>query len=221
MGCRSRRGDGASSPALSDTSDSDISLGTHSPVPSSLHLQHSPGSVSNGANDESLSVDDDKPRDLTNSISTSSTSSLAAYPTPPTIASCLPPSFKLDPSASSLFSAGCYLQSFNNLKEMSQQFPIQPIVIRPHPQIPSQPLNLNGSHLHANYAAAYAAVQEGTPPKIRINSPEKLNSTANSIRASLTSTALQDTSSYHHNAQLLHRPFSTTPEISASSTEIS
>lgn len=46
-----------SSPTPSDDSDSDISLGTHSPVPSSLSLQHSPGSASGGANDDRLNDD--------------------------------------------------------------------------------------------------------------------------------------------------------------------
>ncbi|XP_032292193.1 protein Optix [Drosophila virilis] len=252
MGCRSRRADGAASPTPSDSSDSDISLGTHSPVPSSLQLQHSPGSMSNGANEESLSVDDDKPRDL---------SSALPSPTPPQLpsaygaaagagagglpAGCLPP-FKLD-AASSLFNAGCYLQSFSNLKEMSQQFPIQPIVIRPHPQLP-QPLALNGSaggapHLHhPAYAAAYS-VECGVvappppPPKLRINSPEKLNSTAVAAAAAAVAacagaaheisssgnntTTTTTTTGYHHSAQLLlHRPFSTSPELKHSAPEI-
>lgn len=47
-----------SSPTPSDDSDSDISLGTHSPVPSSLSLQHSPGSTSGGGNDDRLLHDD-------------------------------------------------------------------------------------------------------------------------------------------------------------------
>lgn len=50
---RSRQTDNAS-PTPSDDSDSDISLGTHSPVPSSLSLQHSPGSTSGGGNDDRL-----------------------------------------------------------------------------------------------------------------------------------------------------------------------
>ncbi|KAM8714307.1 hypothetical protein ACLKA7_014439 [Drosophila subpalustris] len=247
LGCRSRRADGAASPTPSDSSDSDISLGTHSPVPSSLQLQHSPGSMSNGANEESLSVDDDKPRDL---------SSALASPTPPQLPSsyggvggvsaaasgglppgCLPP-FKLD-AASSLFNAGCYLQSFSNLKEMSQQFPIQhPIVIRPHPQLP-QPLALNGSaapgapHLHhPGYAAAYSVecgvVAPPPPPKLRINSPEKLNSTAVAAAVAAvaantnnsSSTTTTTTTGYHHSGQLLHRPFSTSPELKISAPEI-
>lgn len=48
----------AGSPTPSDDSDSDISLGTHSPVPSSLSLQHSPGSTSGGGNDDRLMMDD-------------------------------------------------------------------------------------------------------------------------------------------------------------------
>lgn len=216
--CRSRRPEGAPSPIASDTSDSDISLGTHSPVPSSIQLQHSPGSTSNGANDreESLSVDDDKPRDLATSIATSNLVAASTYATVTPLSTCLPP-FKLD-TATSLFNAGCYLQSFSNLKEMSQQFPIQPMVIRPQPQLPVQAHGLNGSHLHAaiSYPPPGYAV-DCTPPKIRVNSPEKLNSTANSIAATLsTVAALQDTSAYqhhHHSAQLLHRPFSTSPDL--------
>lgn len=50
---RSRQTDNAS-PTPSDDSDTDISLGTHSPVPSSLSLQHSPGSTSGGGNDDRL-----------------------------------------------------------------------------------------------------------------------------------------------------------------------
>ncbi|TMW54695.1 hypothetical protein DOY81_000226 [Sarcophaga bullata] len=258
-GLSRRRPDGAPSPTPSDTSDSDISLGTHSPVPSSLHLQHSPGSTSNGANDrdESLSVDDDKPRDLTSSLSATSIPAYAASALP---ASCLP-AFKLDAAATSLFSAG-YLQSFANFKEMTQQFPIQPMVIRPHPQLPQALASLNGNHLHPNYAATAYAVDCTTqaaaqPPKIRVNSPEKLNSAANSIAATLTAvahphhhpqhqphhhhhqhnhshppppstiqehssspSATSPTTSYHHNTQLLHRPFSTSPDISHSATEI-
>ncbi|XP_053964471.1 protein Optix isoform X1 [Anastrepha obliqua] len=216
--CRSRRPEGVPSPIASDTSDSDISLGTHSPVPSSIQLQHSPGSTSNGANDreESLSIDDDKPRDLATSISASHLVAASTYATTAPLSTCLPP-FKLD-TATSLFNAGCYLQSFSNLKEMSQQFPIQPIVIRPQPQLPAQAHSLNGSHLHVaiNYPPPAYAV-DCTPPKIRVNSPEKLNSTANSIAATLnTVAALQDTSAYqhhHHSAQLLHRPFSTSPDL--------
>ncbi|XP_067629882.1 protein Optix [Eurosta solidaginis] len=216
--CRSRRPEGAPSPIASDTSDSDISLGTHSPVPSSIHLQHSPGSASNGANDrdESLSIDGDKPRDLATSIAASNLMAASTYANSP-LSTCLPP-FKLD-TATSLFNAGCYLQSFSNLKEMSQQFPIQPIVIRPQPHLAAQAHTLNGSHLHAaiNYTTPAYSV-DCTPPKIRVNSPEKLNSTANSIAATLsTVAALQDTSAYqhhhHHSAQLLHRPFSTSPEL--------
>ncbi|XP_037941783.1 protein Optix-like [Teleopsis dalmanni] len=208
LSCRSRRPDGAPSPTPSDTSDSDISLGTHSPVPSSLQLQHSPGSTSNGANDrEDVSVDDDKPRNLSSSLKVNLSSYATAAAGMPT--ACLPP-FKLE-AATSLFNAGCYLQSFSNLKEMSQQFPIQPIVIRPHPQLP-QAIGLNGSHLHPNYATATYPV-DCTPPKIRVNSPEKLNSTANCIAANLSSGTLQDTSTFHHSSQLLHRPFSTSPDI--------
>lgn len=270
MGCR-RRPDGAPSPTPSDTSDSDISLGTHSPVPGSLHLQHSPGSTSNGANDrdESLSIDDDKPRDLSNSLTSNN---LPAYPTASLPPSCLP-SFKLDAAATSLFNAG-YLQSFANFKEMTQQFPIQPMVIRPHPQLPQALAGLNGAgnHLHPNYASAAYVVdcstaQSAHPPKIRVNSPEKLNLAANSIAATLTAavahhphhlhlqqqqqhqhqhhppstTAQSQRSSsspnsvssaassaaaaaavaaattvstpYHHSAQFLHRPFSTSPDI--------
>ncbi|XP_017461051.1 PREDICTED: protein Optix-like, partial [Rhagoletis zephyria] len=217
--CRSRRPEGAPSPIASDTSDSDISLGTHSPVPSSIQLQHSPGSTSNGANDreESLSIDGDKPRDLATSLSASNLVAASSYATTAPLSTCLP-AFKLD-TATSLFNAGCYLQSFSNLKEMSQQFPIQPIVIRPQPHLPAQAHGLNGSHLHAavNYPPPPAYAVDCTPPKIRVNSPEKLNSTANSIAATLsTVAALQDTSVYqhhHHSAQMLHRPFSTSPEI--------
>ncbi|XP_013107445.1 protein Optix [Stomoxys calcitrans] len=208
MGCR-RRPDGAPSPTPSDTSDSDISLGTHSPVPGSLHLQHSPGSTSNGANDrdESLSIDDDKPRDLSNSLTSNN---LPAYPTATLPPSCLP-SFKLDAAATSLFSAG-YLQSFANFKEMTQQFPIQPMVIRPHPQLPQALAGLNGgNHLHPNYAsAAYvvdcstAQTTAGHPPKIRVNSPEKLNLTANSIAATLTAAVAHHPHHAHH-AHLQHQ----------------
>ncbi|XP_032590517.1 protein Optix isoform X2 [Drosophila grimshawi] len=245
MGCRSRRAEGAASPTPSDSSDSDISLGTHSPVPSSLQLQHSPGSMSNGANEESLSVDDDKPRDLSSALPSPTPPQLpSAYGggggagAPAGLPSCLPP-FKLD-AASSLFNAGCYLQSFSNLKEMSQQFPIQPIVIRPHPQLP-QPLALNGSagggaggapHLHhPAYAAAYSVecgvVVPPLPPKLRINSPEKLNSTAVAAAAAAavaacatTTTTATATTGYHHSGQLLHRPFSTSPELKHSAPEI-
>lgn len=56
-GSRSRQADN-SSPTPSDDSDSDISLGTHSPVPSSLSLQHSPGSTSGGGNDDRMLHDD-------------------------------------------------------------------------------------------------------------------------------------------------------------------
>ncbi|KAH8320028.1 hypothetical protein KR074_011425 [Drosophila pseudoananassae] len=257
LGCR-RRADGAASPTPSDSSDSDISLGTHSPVPSSLQLQHSPGSTSNGANEreESLSVDDDKPRDLSGSLPLPLSLPLASpTPTPPhlpagygagpgagpptggpplTAAGCLPP-FKLD-AATSLFSAGCYLQSFSNLKEMSQQFPIQPIVLRPHPQLP-QPLALNGGSggaglHHPAYAAAYSVEcvpPSHPPPKLRINSPEKLNSTAvaaavsGGVPPSVASNHHHEatTTGYHHSGQLLlHRPFSTSPELKHSAPEI-
>lgn len=57
-GASLRRGQDNSSPTPSDDSDSDISLGTHSPVPSSLSLQHSPGSTSGGGNDDRLLHDD-------------------------------------------------------------------------------------------------------------------------------------------------------------------
>lgn len=59
---RSRQTDN-SSPVPSDDSDSDISLGTHSPVPSSLSLQHSPGSTSNGGNDERI-LHDEREKDF-------------------------------------------------------------------------------------------------------------------------------------------------------------
>lgn len=65
---RSRQADN-SSPTPSDDSDSDISLGTHSPVPSSLSLQHSPGSTSGGGNDDRLLHDDlqrDREKDFRN-----------------------------------------------------------------------------------------------------------------------------------------------------------
>ncbi|KAH8372688.1 hypothetical protein KR009_002839 [Drosophila setifemur] len=260
MGCRSRRAEGNASPTPSDSSDSDISLGTHSPVPSSLQLQHSPGSTSNGANEreESLSVDDDKPRDLSGSLPLQLSLPLplaSPTPTPPhqmpagygggpgsgvggpplTAPGCLPP-FKLD-AATSLFSAGCYLQSFSNLKEMSQQFPIQPIVLRPHPQLP-QPLALNGGSgagmHHPGYAAAYSVEcvpghgpPSHAPPKLRINSPEKLNSTAVAgVAASGGGTGgggggAGGHTGYHHSGQLLlHRPFSTSPELKHSAPEI-
>lgn len=56
-GSMQRRADNGS-PTPSDDSDSDISLGTHSPVPSSMSLQHSPGSTSGGGNDDGLMTDD-------------------------------------------------------------------------------------------------------------------------------------------------------------------
>lgn len=65
---RSRQTDNVS-PTPSDDSDSDISLGTHSPVPSSLSLQHSPGSTSGGGNDDRLMHDDlqrDREKDFRN-----------------------------------------------------------------------------------------------------------------------------------------------------------
>ncbi|KMY92169.1 uncharacterized protein Dsimw501_GD10534, partial [Drosophila simulans] len=127
--------------------------------------------------------------------------------------------------------------SFSNLKEMSQQFPIQPIVLRPHPQLP-QSLALNGASggpplHHPAYAAAYSVecVPGGhgpphPPPKLRINSPEKLNSTAVAAAASGgggggTQHHEPTTTGYHHSGQLmLHRPFSTSPELKHSAPEI-
>lgn len=61
----SRRPDPGLSPALSDTSDSDISLGTHSPVPSSTSLQHSPGSTS-GGNDRDDRLHDERAKEYRN-----------------------------------------------------------------------------------------------------------------------------------------------------------
>lgn len=58
----SRRPDPSVSPAMSDTSDSDISLGTHSPVPSSTSLQHSPGSTS-GGNDRDDRLQEEREKD--------------------------------------------------------------------------------------------------------------------------------------------------------------
>lgn len=60
--CLPRRQD-LSSPTPSDDSDSDISLGTHSPVPSSLSLQHSPGSTSGGGNDRDDRLQEDRDKD--------------------------------------------------------------------------------------------------------------------------------------------------------------
>lgn len=54
-----RRPDPALSPTGSEDSDSDISLGTHSPVPSSLSMQHSPGSASGGPHEDRLQDDKD------------------------------------------------------------------------------------------------------------------------------------------------------------------
>lgn len=59
---QSRRQD-LNSPTPSDDSDSDISLGTHSPVPSSLSLQHSPGSTSGGGNDRDDRLQEDRDKD--------------------------------------------------------------------------------------------------------------------------------------------------------------
>lgn len=59
---QSRRQD-MNSPTPSDDSDSDISLGTHSPVPSSLSLQHSPGSTSGGGNDRDDRLQEDRDKD--------------------------------------------------------------------------------------------------------------------------------------------------------------
>lgn len=53
------RPDPTLSPTGSEDSDSDISLGTHSPVPSSLSLQHSPGSASGGAHEDRLGIGPD------------------------------------------------------------------------------------------------------------------------------------------------------------------
>lgn len=219
MSFQCRRAEGASSPAPSDTSDSDISLGTHSPVPNSLPLQHSPGSTSNGANDRDdrdLCIDDDKPRDLTSSLNPA-----AGYPS---VISCMQP-FKLDTTAASFLNAGCYLQNFSNLKEMSQ-FPIQPTVIRPHPQLP-QTITLNGNQIHS-YTTPNYALDTTQPPKIRVNSPEKLNSSAavaaaatvaNSINSN-SLTSLQEMSYHHSAAQFLHRPFSTSPQPSHTASEV-
>ncbi|TMW54757.1 hypothetical protein DOY81_000288 [Sarcophaga bullata] len=197
-----------------------------SPVPVACILQHSPGSTSNGANDrdESLSVDDDKPRDAASSLSATSITCIRCI----SITSLL---FHTTDG----YTATSQFLSFGSL---------------------------NGNHLHPNYAATAYAVDCTTqaaaqPPKIRVNSPEKLNSAANSIAATLTAvahphhhpqhqphhhhhqhnhshppppstiqehssspSATSPTTSYHHNTQLLHRPFSTSPDISHSATEI-
>ncbi|EDW32132.1 GL11483 [Drosophila persimilis] len=265
MGCRSRRADGAASPTPSDSSDSDISLGTHSPVPSSLQLQHSPGSTSNGANDrdESLSVDDDKPRDLSSSLPLASPGL-----TPPQLPhggvvfggagaggggpplpgpGCLPP-FKLD-AATSLFSAGCYLQSFSNLKEISQQFPIQPIVLRPaSAAATAAPAAGLERRLRRATASASSRLRGlcGVRAQPRRSSTHRHPSCESTPRSFLNSTAVAPaaagagsgggganpgavnhhhheatTTGYHHSGQLLlHRPFSTSPELKHSAPEI-
>lgn len=61
----SRRQD-TGSPIPSDSDDSDISLGTHSPVPSSLSLQHSPGSTSGGGLDRDDRLQEDRDKDFRN-----------------------------------------------------------------------------------------------------------------------------------------------------------
>ncbi|CAD7089273.1 unnamed protein product [Hermetia illucens] len=196
----SRRPDGAVSPAPSDTSDSDISLGTHSPVPSNLSLQHSPGSTSNSGNDrdETLHSEEEKVRDFTNS--------LAAHNHPPISTAA---AFRMDPA--SLF-ASRYLPNFPGLGGIPH-FPIQPTVIRPHPQLPPA-VSLNGHHMHA-LPHPYASLP---PPKIRVNSPEKLNSSAAANlhlhrTASSSPTTIQETTQPPHSGhQLLHRPFSTSPQ---------
>lgn len=238
-GSSGRRGDGRLSPTPSEDSDSDISLGTHSPTPNPLLLQHSPESISNGGHDreDTLTSEDEKSKEYTPSFMTAHQHHIM----PPSLQM---PHFKIDSAATANLLSGFYLPNFSAAAAAARgglgQFPIQPTVIRPHPQHlpPSSSAGsekLTFSHAFANAAAAVA----GQQPIVHLNLSATAvdSSDSNCVATNLSNSSSsahspyedisgassppvvhphlhQPTTAHHHALQFssLHRPFSTTPE---------
>ena len=233
-----RRSAAAVSPSPSDTSDSDISLGTHSPVPSSISLQHSPGSTSGGGNDRDERLIDDRDRDRTEFRGYSS---LGAFRfdvhSPGTmsndIRNLLPRIQPLgDDSERGLTQpqlAGAFAGRFmpalpyrlgdhspsNNTHSPpighSHLTGVTPTVLRPQPQMPTN-VTANGS------PTIIPAPATMSPLRIRVTSPSRLNSELNTTTThSLIQSVLSDVGSIIRIVQptqplTLHRPFSPSPK---------
>ncbi|XP_037048690.1 homeobox protein SIX3 isoform X1 [Bradysia coprophila] len=194
---QSRRQD-MSSPTPSDDSDSDISLGTHSPVPSSLSLQHSPGSTSGGGNDRDDRLQEDRDKDY-RSFSLSS--------------------FRFDTHSPGM--AGAFASRFlptlpyrlgENSPPISTHsppigitnFPVTPTVLRPQPQMPPTLNGTTGNPLTTTVPLS--------PLRIRVSSPTRINSdlTTHGLTHTLNSGIIRIAAPT--NPPMLHRPFSPSPQ---------
>ncbi|XP_055388271.1 protein Optix [Condylostylus longicornis] len=187
------------SPVPSTASDSDISLGTHSPIPNHIAFQNSPDSTSNSVydKDESFHLEGDLQKEF------SSGSKLESTNTSPGLVP-----FRNEVN----FFSERYFQNFSSLPNF-QNFPIQPAVIRPNPQT-TTPLDINVlSQGHANLRlSAYTTAVNISPPKIRISTPAVLNSNiANSVQNADIPTTVVSERKQLLSVQFIHRPFSTSP----------
>ncbi|XP_055317160.1 homeobox protein SIX3 isoform X2 [Sitodiplosis mosellana] len=185
---RSRQTDNAS-PTPSDDSDSDISLGTHSPVPSSLSLQHSPGSTSGGGNDDRL-MHDDLQRDREKDFRTFSLGGFSFDAHSPAMAGAFsrflptlpypfvggdnspPISTHSPPAAIAMTNIGNGNRIPLSARDSrdSIDYMNTPTVVRPQPQLPSSAATIAAGHLPNGTPATLS------PLRIRVSSPNRINS---------------------------------------------
>lgn len=234
-----RPGGGAISPTPSDDSDSDISLGTHSPVPSSLSLQHSPGSTSGGGNDrdDRLHIDSDKDGYRGFPLTTFRfdahspgipgnlyRNSLASHLQPLTddgplnrfvgaFANRFLP-YRLGPAGHSSPPLAGHSPPISGMPS----FPVQPTVLRPQPHLPATAATIPST---AATALTGTTNQPGLPSpvpvsplRIRVNSPSRINSDlaqTHNMSQSITSNGIVRIAA-PSGPHLLHRPFSPSPQ---------
>uniref|UniRef100_T1GPA3 Homeobox domain-containing protein n=1 Tax=Megaselia scalaris TaxID=36166 RepID=T1GPA3_MEGSC len=219
-GSSGRRGDGRLSPTPSEDSDSDISLGTHSPTPNPLLLQHSPESISNGGHDreDTLTSEDEKSKEYTPSFMTAHQHHIM----PPSLQM---PHFKIDSAATANLLSGFYLPNFSAAAAAARgglgQFPIQPTVIRPHPQhLPPTAVAGQQPIVHLNLSATAVDSSDSNCVATNLsNSSSSAHSPYEDISGASSPPVVHPhlhhpTTAHHHALQFssLHRPFSTTPE---------
>lgn len=214
------RRDGASSPAMSDTSDSDISLGTHSPVPSSASLQHSPGSTSGGGNDRDDRLNDDRDKDYRNFSALNSfrfdghsPGNLTGenhllsqiYKGKPTLLNAVNPF--VNSFGGRFMSTLPYRLGENSPPNSTHsppigltQIPVPLHILRPQPQLPTNLSTLLPS----------PTTTQLSPLRIRVSSPNRLNSDIVSTHGLSSQGIVRIVPP--NGPPMLHRPFSPSPQ---------
>lgn len=220
------RRDGASSPAMSDTSDSDISLGTHSPVPSSASLQHSPGSTSGGGNDRDDRLNDDRDKDYRNfsalnsfrfdvdspgnNISGENHLLSQIYKGKPTLLNAVNPF--VGPFGGRFMPTLPYrlgensppISAHSPLVGLNISVPLH--VLRPQPQLPTN-FSTNGSN---DGQTLLPSPTQLSPLRIRVSSPNRLNSDIVSTHGLSSQGIVRIVPP--NGPPMLHRPFSPSPQ---------